>query len=276
MFGEEVVTNVRSAAPVYEAPQLHLVVGDHVEPLQAAVEAPVRFQLSLQGTFQLRYDAGVPLMLAGNSQRLLAFLALHDRTVTRAATAGTLWPDASEPHAHASLRSALSRLDPVTRRALDVDLVDLRLAAHVDVDIRESRALAQRIVGPEVELPARDLGPAAIAALSSELLPDWYDEWILIEAEDWRQLRLHALESLADRLIAAGLYCDAARAALAAISAEPLRESAQARLLRVHLAEGNQSEALRAFERYREQLLDELGLEPTVALQSLIRQIRAG
>jgi DNA-binding SARP family transcriptional activator len=44
----------------------------------------------------------------------------------------------------------------------------------------------------------------------------------------------------------------------------------------VHLAEGNQSEALRAFARYREQLLDELGLEPTAALQSLVREIRAG
>ena len=270
------MTNVRETAPAFGAPQLHLVGGGYVQPLRVAVEAPVRFQLSLQGMFQLRFDEGAPLMLAGNSQRLLAFLALHDRSVTRAATAGTLWPDASEPHAHASLRSALSRLDAVTRRALDVDLVDLRLAAHVDVDLRESRALAQRIVGPDTELPPSDLRPEAIVALSSELLPDWYDEWVLVESEDWRQLRLHALESLADRLVAAGRYCDAARAALAATRAEPLRESAQARLLRVHLAEGNQSEALRAFQRYREQLLDELGLEPTAALQSLIRDIRAG
>ena len=75
-----------------------------------------------------------------------------------------------------------------------------------------------------------DLGGAAITALSGELLPDWYDDWVLLEAENWRQLRLHALEVLAGLLTAAGRYGDAAAAALAAVRADPLRESAHAAL----------------------------------------------
>lgn len=273
------MNETQRSAPVKRGPYLAPASTRAVEaPLNGApswgTDGVPQFQLSLLGTFQLVGD-GVPLVLPGNSQRLLASLALHDRTVTRTATAGTLWPEASEAHAHASLRSALSRLDPVTRQALEVDLLDLRLAPQVAVDIRESRALAQRLVSADTEVDASDLGPSAVEALSAELLPDWYDEWVLIEAEDWRQLRLHALEALADRLAASGRYADAARAALAAISAEPLRESAQARLLRVHLAEGNQSEALRAFARYREHLMDELGLEPTLALQAVIRELRS-
>ncbi len=55
---------------------------------------------------------------------------------------------------------------------------------------------------------------------------------------------------------------------------EPLRESAQASLIRVHLAEGNQSEALRVFERYRGLLLRELGLEPTALLADLMVGIK--
>src|SRR6266700_2866149 len=32
--------------------------------------------------------------------------------------------------------------------------------------------------------------------LSADLLPDWYDDWLLLEQERFRQLRMHALEAL--------------------------------------------------------------------------------
>jgi SARP family transcriptional regulator, regulator of embCAB operon len=94
-----------------------------------------------------------------------------------------------------------------------------------------------------------ELGMAAVPVLSADLLPDWYDDWVLLEAEDWRQLRLHALEALAGRLIALGCWGEAANAAGAAVRAEPLRESARAALIQAHLAVGNQSEAVREFTR---------------------------
>lgn len=111
---------------------------------------------------------------------------------------------------------------------------------------------------------------ATISALSSDLLPDWYDDWAIIEAEDWLQLRLHALEALAGKLTAAGRFGDAIQAARAAIEADPLRESAHATLIRVHVAEGNQPEALDAFASYGALLLEELGLEPTPLLRALV------
>jgi len=55
---------------------------------------------------------------------------------------------------------------------------------------------------------------------------------------------------------------------------EPLRESAHASLIRVHLAEGNQSEALRVYERYRSMLQSLLGLEPTPLITSLVEPIQ--
>ena len=113
----------------------------------------------------------------------------------------------------------------------------------------------------------------AIDALSFDLLPDWYDDWAIAEAEDWRQLRLHALDALTERLLAQGRHADAIGAALAAVKAEPLRETAHANLLRVFLAEGNRSEALLAFERYRAMLKTELGLEPGLELQALIKDL---
>lgn len=228
------------------------------------------FHLSLLGAFELT-DGAVPLVLPGNAQRLLAFLALQHRSVTRAATAGTLWPDVSEERAHASLRSALSRLDAVTRESIEVDVLDLRLAANVAVDVWDASALAHRLLIVDTAPSADDMTADVIGALSSELLPDWYEEWAIVNAEDWRQLRLHALDALAASLMEAGRHADAIAAAQAAINAEPLRESAHAALIRVHLSEGNQSEALRAFERYRTLLGAELGVEPTPALSALVR-----
>jgi DNA-binding SARP family transcriptional activator len=161
-----------------------------------------------------------------------------------------LWPDATESRAYASLRSALARLYGVVRKSMEVNPSDLRLAANVSVDLRESQALAHRLLDAvDQPLEAADLSGAAIAALSGELLPDWYEDWVLLEAENWRQLRLHALEAVARLLTAAGRYGDAAEAALAAVSADPLRESGRATLIKVHLAEHNRSEALREFKR---------------------------
>jgi DNA-binding SARP family transcriptional activator len=204
------------------------------------------------------------------SQRLIAFLALHGGMVRRAAVAGTLWPDASERHAYSNLRQALARLRSTAREALAASKLELGLAEGVTVDIRQARALARRLLDPAVTPAQSELGTAAVGVLSAELLPDWYDDWVLVEAEDWRQLRLHALEGLAGRLAAAGRWGEAAGAACAAVRADPLRESARACLIRVHLAEGNQSEAVREFARYQELLHVDLGLEPTLRLRHLI------
>lgn len=224
-------------------------------------------RLAVLGGFRFFEGGHALVTLTGGSQRLMAFLALHDRSITREHAAGTLYPDSSERHAYASLRSTLSRLDTRARDAVLVNFTDLCLAEGVTVDLRESQALAHRILSTTRTLAATDLDETAVKALSADLLPGWYDEWVMVEAEDWRQLRLHALEALADRLIDARRYGDAATSALAAVRAEPLRESARGALMRVHLAEGNQSEAIREYDRYRALLQAELGLEPTTNLR---------
>jgi DNA-binding SARP family transcriptional activator len=204
------------------------------------------------------------------SQRLLAFLALHGGMVRRAAVAGSLWPDASESHAYCNLRQALARLQRTARMALAASKLELGLAEGVTVDIRHARAIARRLLDPAVTPEPSELGSAAVGVLSAELLPDWDDDWVQFEAEVWRQLRLHALEALAGRLAAAGRWGEAAGAAGAAVRADPLRESARASLIQVHLAEGNQSEAVREFARYQALLHVDLGLEPTLRLRHLI------
>jgi DNA-binding SARP family transcriptional activator/DNA-binding HxlR family transcriptional regulator len=246
-----------------------------IRPLTKGLPVPVLIEIEVLGAFVVKVG-GVPVgTLAVGSQRLLAFLALHDRTVTRIAMAGTMWPDASEERAGISLRSALSRLDRPTHEAILSASANLSLVDAVAVDFRDAQALAHRLLRPGGSDHAADLSARAIAILSMELLPDWYDDWVVAEADDWRQLRMSALEAQARALIAAGRLAEAAGAARAAMKVEPLRESAHACLIQVHLAEGNQSEAIRVYERYVELLSTGLGLEPTGQFVSLLAGLRS-
>lgn len=229
-------------------------------------------RISLLDGFRLEED-GVSVLLPDGSQRLLALLALKGRSVRRSTAAGTLWPAVAENHASSSLRSALARLSPGARAGVLATTTEIGLSDDVAVDLWDSRELAQLLMAPERSSPASEPDVDAIADLSHEILPGWYDDWVIVEAEDWRQVRLHALEALADRLSQRRQYADAAMAALAAVRAEPLRESPRAALIRVHIAEGNPSEALREFARYGDLLGLELGIEPTERLRGLVGQL---
>jgi DNA-binding SARP family transcriptional activator len=192
-------------------------------------------------------------------QRLVAFLGVSRRP-PRTAVAGLLWPEVPDVHAQGSLRSALWRLHKIAPGLIHTCRDTLSLADGVQVDVRELTCWAQRILDPTASVD--DL-VAARLRLRGELLPGWYDDWVLLERERLRQLRMHALEALADRLTAAGCYAEAVQAAYVAIQAEPLRESAHRTLIRAHLAEGNLIEAMHAYESFRTMLAGELGVVPS-------------
>jgi len=231
-------------------------------------------EISVLGALVVRTSHDVPCGLSRGAQRLLAFLALRDRPVARVAAAGALWPEVSDQKAGSSLRSALARMDPGARSVIHATPTELGLRDGVAVDLREARALAHRLMEHGREADPDDLGLGAVSKLSSELLPDWYESWVVTEAEDWRQLRMSALEAEAAVLGAGRRYAEAAAAARASMRAEPLRESAHASLVRIHLAEGNQSEAMRVYERYRGLLRTELDVEPTTRLSDLLWRVR--
>jgi DNA-binding SARP family transcriptional activator len=235
---------------------------------------PLPCVIAMLGGFRLLLGART-VRISRGSQRLLAFLALNGGIVKRAAAAGRLWPEAPERRAYSNLRTALARLETIARTAVATSKFEVGLAESVTVDFRRAQALARRLLDQAGTPDPSDLGIATVTALSADLLPDWSDDWVMIEAEDWRQLRIHALEALTGHLSALGRWGEAAAAARAAVRAEPLRETGHAALIQVYLAEGNQSEALREFRRYRELLQVELGLEPTSRLHQLVQGLRS-
>ncbi|MFI8455807.1 BTAD domain-containing putative transcriptional regulator [Kitasatospora sp. NPDC085464] len=226
--------------------------------------------LTVLGGFDLSVG-GTTVTVSTGAQRLLAYTALCCRgAVPRALVAGALWPDTAERCAYASLRSALTRLPAAGRRVLEVGPAELRLADGVEVDIRGARTLAGEILAPRATLGRLALGLTAVEDLSADLLPGWYDDWTLLEAESWRRLRIHALEALAGAFVGAGRFPEAVAAAGAAVRADPLRESSQTCLIRAHLAEGNAGEALRDVECYERRLRAELGMPAPARLRRLV------
>jgi DNA-binding SARP family transcriptional activator len=221
-------------------------------------------RLGLLDGFELRHQGSL-VRLPLSTQRLLAFLALHQRPLQRLYVAGALWLESSQQHANANLRTALWRLGRRASVLVQATATDIALADGVQVDLRDAAARANRVLACDVR--SDDLDELCLAG---ELLPDWYDDWLLIERERFRQLRLHALESLCEYLADAGHFAAAAQAGLAAVAGEPLRESSHRALIKTHLLEGNASEAIRQYGIYREILRTQLGLEPSEAMRELV------
>jgi DNA-binding SARP family transcriptional activator len=212
---------------------------------------------------------GWKLVSGGNSidaphsvERVTAFLAIAGAT-PRSTVAGRLWPDFPEERAHGNLRSAIWRANRLGPELLREQSGRLSLAADIEIDIDQ---LHHAEVAEPRATPELDIG----AITTGELLPGWYEDWVLVERERLRQKQLHALEAFARRLVAQNKFAEAVDAALAAISAEPLRESAHRVLIEVHLAEGNLGEARRAYQSLRSLLEEELGVEPSEALRTAL------
>ncbi|MCU1682711.1 MAG: transcriptional regulator [Amycolatopsis sp.] len=198
-------------------------------------------------------------------QRLLAFLGLH-RQATRSLAVGALWPDSDEQKAFGRLRTALWRLHQLGVPIVSAQGETLRLHDWVRVDVDDlvdtARFVSARTASAGI-MAIRDGG-------MRELLPGWYDDWVLIERERLRQLYLHTVETLAAEDLLAHRYTDALEAALAALRVEPLRESPHRLLMEIHLAEGNYSEALNTYHSYRLLLLRELDVSPSPGMRRLL------
>lgn len=232
-------------------------------------DATMRWEVALLGGFSVVSGEEV-VELPIDSQRLVAFLALQGGRVRRAYVAGCLWLDGSQERAFGNLRSALWRLRRHTTDLVDADSHTLALASAATIDVATLIDTADRLCAPESDCGEFDLDPVTF---TQELLPGWYEEWSVVHRERLRQRSLHALEALAERLTTRGRYDAAIQASLAAVDLDPLRESSRRCLIRVHIAEGNYSEALTQYHHYRNQLHTELGITPSPHLQRLMSEI---
>jgi DNA-binding SARP family transcriptional activator len=206
---------------------------------------------------------------------LLKLLALAPRhRLHREQAMDALWPDLPPAPAAANLRKALHL---ARRRAGDEAIASVGelLALPGEglwVDVDRFRVLgdrARRTGDPDVYAEATDL-------YRGGLLPDdRYEDWAIAPRDELRVEFLSLVEEQAALLEGHGDIAGATRAVSQLVAADPLREDAHVRLMRLHALAGQRSEAMRRYEQLEQLFRDELGREPGAEAQSLYEEVRS-
>jgi DNA-binding SARP family transcriptional activator len=203
------------------------------------------------------------------SKRLVAFAAIHRGRLERRYVAGSLWQCVDDIRAAGNLRSALWRLRGAGIDIVVADKWSLQLIDDIDIDLDGAAGWAERIVHNAAR--EDDLKNICDRARALDILPGCYDDWVITERERIRQRTLHALEAVSRLLTQFGRCGEAVEAAMLAVFAEPLRESAQCALIEAHLGERNLVEARRSYQLYEKLLMRELGVAPSPSLAAAVR-----
>jgi DNA-binding SARP family transcriptional activator len=233
----------------------------------AGPKLPRTLELRLFGCWHLSAPAGV-VDLGGREQRLVALLALRGRK-PRSQIAGTLWPDTTDERALTSLRSAVLRVRRSASGLLELSHSTLALAPDVRIDVQEVVRWAAETAGQ----PTGHERWWVNVLRGADLLPGWYEDWVVFERERLQLLRFAALESVALHALEGGDHDTALTAALEAVAIEPLRESAHSLVIRAHLVAGNHSDAVLAYRAYCRQLRQSLSIPPSSEIEGLLRPL---
>lgn len=229
--------------------------------------------LCLESGELLLAEAALP---GPQGRHLLGFLiAEHARPLSRDELADQLWPTALPAAWENSLKSLISKIraalthaglpgTELIRNAFGAYQFRLPLDGWVDVD-----AATLSVHLAEAALAAGDLGTAARHAYVTRLitarpfLPGVEGEW----AHAWQcrleDHRVRAVECMANVQLRRGQTTAAIRSAQLALELDSLRETAWQILIRSHTTAGNPGSALRAYQRCRQVLHQQLGTAPS-------------
>ena len=220
---------------------------------------------------------GVPVELRATKVRaVLAMLALHPGQVVSAERlAQGLWADAPPPSAANTLQGYVSQL----RRALGRETIVTRAPGYL-LAVPPEAVDASRFERIVVEGRAAVAGGRAedAAVLLERGLALWrgsaldefaYEPFAQAEATRLEELRLVATEEVVEAKLALGRHAELVGELRRLVEDHPLRERLWGQLMRALYGCGRQAEALRAFSELRRRLGEELGIEPSAALQRL-------
>ena len=221
-------------------------------------------------------DGTTPLPLGGRKQRaLLARLALDaNRTVPVTRLIDDLWGEAAPESAAKMVQVYVSQLRKVlpegvlrTRAPgyvieIEPEAVDVTRFAQLRADGRAALAAGE---------PARAAGRLreALALWRGPALAEFSEPFAHAEAAHLEELRLVCLEERVEAELAQGLGADVIGELEALVMRHPLREPLHRQLTLALYRSGRQAEALMTYERFRRQLDEGLGIEPSPAMKAL-------
>ncbi len=184
-----------------------------------------------------------------------------------------LWPDSTETQARANLRNLVHSLQhglPHVGKRLEMGTGTLgwRPDATVVLDLADFEAAvnaADAARRSADNTAAQAQLEAAVAIYRRELLPGFYDDWIVAERDRLNSLARHALDGLVDLLEAQRDYARAIVHAERLLQQDRLNETTYRRLMRLHVLAGDHAGARRVYRACVDVLRRELGEEPAGA-----------
>jgi WD40 repeat protein/DNA-binding SARP family transcriptional activator len=218
-------------------------------------------EIRMLGKFVVEVDGRPVELPLRAAQSLLAYLALTAGTPhRREQLAGLLWPDADEASAKGNLRHTLWRL----RKALG--LPDVILAD--DLTLMFDPAAAYWLDAQQVgqKLPGEASAEALLAAVSAyggELLPGFYEDWVVLERERVQAAFEQKMEMLLEQLLAAQRWGEVLEWGERWIALGHTPEAAYRALITAHGSRGDTAAAATAYRRCLEALQTDLGVAPS-------------
>jgi DNA-binding SARP family transcriptional activator len=241
-------------------------------------------RVSLAGRLEVETDRRTldATRLPGRQGRVvLAYLVVErDRLVPSEELAEAVWGPTPPPTWRPALRGVVSKVrgfleelelpadDMLTSSSGCYRLV-LPGDATVDVELAggEADAAERALAGGDLER-ALAAAESARALAGRPLLPGQEGGWVERRRAAWQQVLVRVLQVMVDAFIARGRGDAAVQPATELVGLEPFRESAHLRLLHAHAAAGDRGEALRAYDRCRRLLAEELGVDPSPELEA--------
>jgi WD40 repeat protein/serine/threonine protein kinase len=233
-------------------------------------------EVRLLGQFHIQADGQTLDIPSRPAQSLLAYLLLHAGTPQRREKlAGLFWPDATETNARSNLRHALWRIHKALESSehdyLTAD--DLIITFEATADYWLDVAELERKVADSA---STDALIEVVSLYQGDLLPGFYDEWVLLERERLQAVFEHKLQALLDRLIQAQRWSEVLEWGERWIALGQTPEPAYCALMLAHSAVGDRSGVAAVFQRCVETLRRELGVEPSEETQKLYERLLSG
>jgi DNA-binding SARP family transcriptional activator/tetratricopeptide (TPR) repeat protein len=234
-------------------------------------------EVRLLGKFDVRFDDALVKIPSRSEQSLFAFLILHAGTAFRREhLAGLFWLDSEETLAKGYLRQALWRLrkafssaSPNVPNFFQTDKISITF------DSQQASWLDVAVLKKEHKEGIDDL-ITATQVYTGELLPGFYDEWVLRERERLHALFERKMQRLLELLISAGQWEELIRQAERWIALGDTPESAYRAMILAHAVQGDVSMALAVYKRCLQALERELGVLPSPETTRLAEQVRSG
>jgi DNA-binding SARP family transcriptional activator len=214
---------------------------------------------------------------------LLGYLAYHlERTHPREVLVELLWPGTSPLAGYQSLRGALSslrrQLEPPnipSGTVIQADRFSVRLNPDAVVtDVAEFAAVQRSAAEAAGDMERAEFLNEAVELYRGELLPGYYQDWIIPEQRRLAELFFSTVRWLTVYFEQAGEWERALECARRGVGADPLREEAHQELVRLLAASGQPAEAMHQYQELERILREELGTAPSAATRELVRQIR--